>query len=74
MNGVTSITTVNTSSGLAVRQINGDGSELFVLPEIYEPRYSKEQAEKVAESLKHHLDAGGKTYAKPLPAGVKVLG
>lgn len=73
MNDVKSITAVNTNIGWAVRQINNDGTELFILPDIFEPRFSMEHAQLAAESLKFHLEAGGKTYAKPLPANVQVI-
>lgn len=73
MNNILSITTVNTSKGWAVRQSNNDGTELFVIPEVYEPAYSMAQAQLAADSLRHHLEKGGRTYAKPLPAGVSVL-
>ncbi len=70
---VKSVAPVNTTNGWAVCQSNDDGSELFVLPDIFEPRYSQEKAEAAAEALKHHLETGGRTYAKPLPPGVQVL-
>ncbi|HEY5993651.1 MAG TPA: hypothetical protein VIU46_03525 [Gallionellaceae bacterium] len=73
MNNVKSITTVNTSSGWAVRQINNDGTELYVIPDIFEPQYSMEHAQLAAESLKHHLESGGTTYAKPLPSSVRIV-
>lgn len=73
MNDVKSITAVNTTSGWAVCQSNNDGTQLFVIPDIFEPPYSMEKAQLAAESLKHHLENGGRTYAKPLPAGVRVL-
>ncbi len=73
MSNVKSITTVQTSNGWAVCQSNSDGTELYVLPDVFEPRYSEAQAHLAAESLKHHLESGGKTYAKPLPAGVSVV-
>lgn len=72
MDSINSITTVNTSNGWAVRQVNPDGTELFILPDIFEPKYSEAHAQLVAESLRHHMENGGKTYAKPLPAGVNV--
>lgn len=73
MSNFKSVTPVNTSNGWAVCQTNDDGTELFVLPDIFEPRYSKEQAQLAANNLKHHIEAGGRTYAKPLPPGVSVL-
>ncbi len=73
MSNVKSITTVNTSNGWAVCQSNADGTQLYVLPDVFEPRYSEAQAHLAAESLKHHLEQGGKTYAKPLPAGVQLM-
>ena len=73
MNNIKSITPVNTNKGWAVCQLNDDGTELFVIPEVYEPAYTREHAQLAADSLRHHLESGGRTYAKPLPAGVTVL-
>lgn len=72
MNNIKSITTVNTSNGWAVCQSNDDGTELFVIPDVFEPRYTPAQAQLAANSLSHHLENGGRTYAKPLPAGVSI--
>jgi len=73
MTNIKSITAVNTNKGWAVCQLNDDGSELYVIPEVYEPAYTKEHAEMAAQSLLRHLELGGRTYAKPLPAGVTIL-
>jgi hypothetical protein len=73
MNNVKSITVVNTTSGWAVCQSNADGTQLFVLPDVIEPRYTKEHAQLAADTLRHHVEGGGKSYAKPLPAGVLVV-
>ncbi len=73
MNNVKSVAAVNTTRGWAVCQSNSDGTELYVIPEVYEPQYSMEHAKLEAEALKEHLESGGKTYAKPLPPGVNVL-
>lgn len=73
MNNIVSITAVNTTMGWAVCQRNADGTELFVIPEVYEPPYTMEHAQLAANSLSHHLENGGRTYAKPLPAGVSVV-
>jgi len=67
------ITPVQTSNGWAVCQHNSDGTDLFVIPEVFEPQYTQEHARLEAETLKHHLEKGGATYAKPLPSGVRVL-
>ncbi len=72
MSNVKSITTVNTTNGWAVCQTNDDGTTLYVMPEVYEPKYTAETAHSAAETLKRHLDAGGRSYAKPLPAGVSI--
>ncbi len=69
-----SIKAVNTSNGWMVCQTNNDGSLLFVYPEVYEPRFSEARATTEADMLKRHIELGGRTYAKPLPAGVQVLG
>ncbi len=69
-----SIAPINTSNGWAVCQTNDDGTQLFVLPEVYEPKFSPERAQLEADMLKRHIELGGRTYAKPLPAGVQVLG
>ncbi len=68
------ISPVNTSNGWAVCQTNNDGTQLFVLPEVYEPRFSQERATTEADMLKRHIELGGRTYAKPLPAGIQLLG
>ncbi len=73
MSDFKSISPVNTSNGWAVCQTNNDGTQLFILPEVYEPRFSEARAETEADMLKHHIELGGRTYAKPLPAGVKLL-
>ncbi len=74
MSDFKTISAVNTSNGWAVCQINNDGSQLFVLPEVYEPRFSQERAITEVDMLKRHIELGGKTYAKPLPAGIQLLG
>ncbi len=74
MKDVKSITAVNTTSGWAVCQSNSDGTQLFVIPEAYEPRLTQATAETAATLLQQHMEAGGRTYAKPLPAGVRVVG
>ncbi len=74
MSDFKSIGAVNTSNGWAVCQTNNDGTQLFVLPEVYEPKFSQERAHTEAEMLKRHIELGGRTYAKPLPTGIQVLG
>lgn len=74
MSNFKSIDIVNTSNGWAVRQVNEDGTVLFILPDIFEPRFSQEHAQTAAEDLKRHLDGGGETYAKALPPGVSMVG
>ncbi len=73
MGNYRSINIVNTTNGWAVRQSNDDGSELYVLPDIFEPRFSEQHAQIAADDLKRHLDAGGRSYAKALPAGVQLI-
>ncbi len=73
MNHIKSVTAVNTNRGWAVRQSNDDGTELFVMAEVFELPYSKQHAELEATALMRHLESGGRSYAKPLPAGVQVL-
>jgi hypothetical protein len=73
MSDVQSIKAVNTTRGWAVCQSNSDGTELFVMPDVFEPRFSQDHAEHAAELLRHHLETGGKTYAKPLPTGVNLV-
>ncbi len=73
MNHVRSVTPVNTNKGWAVCQSNDDGSELFVMAEVFETPYTMQHAKLEADALKKHLESGGKTYARPLPSGVKVV-
>ncbi len=73
MGDIQSISPVNTSNGWAVCQTNNDGTRLFVLPEVYEPRFSQERAQTEADMLRRHIELGGRTYAKPLPASVQIL-
>ena len=73
MSNFKSVTAVNTTNGWAVCQTNDDGTELFVLPDIFEPKLTEEHAQQAANYLRIHLEGGGKTYAKPLPDGVNVV-
>ncbi len=74
MSDFKSIIPVNTSNGWMVCQTNNDGTRLYVFPEVYEPKYSEVHAQLEADMLKRHIELGGRTYAKPLPDGVQLLG
>lgn len=74
MNDFKTISTVNTSNGWVVCQTNDDGTRLYVYPEVFEPRFSEAHAQHAAEMLKRHIELGGRTYAKPLPDSIQLLG